>query len=302
MDEGVGAHRVTPMTNGDPDQGQEVADEALADEDLRPVTAPGCWRALSESRALYEAGAFVAASPALRLIGRGDRHPVLVLPGFTATDRSTVALRWFLRGQGYWVHGWSLGRNVGPTQRILDGLDARIQYVFNRHRRPVSIVGWSLGGIYAREVARRHPDAVRQVITLGSPFRMRPDQDRSNAQRMWEAMRPAFADDLGSMLIPESRKTPLHVPATSIYSRRDGVVAWHTCLETVGPFRENIEVTGTHNGMGWNPAVLYAIGDRLAQPEGDWRPFQAPLFLRSWYPRAASYEQERRRRSNVAVA
>jgi pimeloyl-ACP methyl ester carboxylesterase len=285
------------IPRGEP--GADAGDDG-PEPDLRPARAPGCWRTLAESRAVYEAGAFLAASPVLRLLGRGDRHPVLVLPGFTATDRSTEALRWFLRGQGYWVHGWSLGRNLGPTQETLDGLDARLRYVAGRHRRPVSLVGWSLGGIYARELARRHPELTRQVITLGSPFRMHPDRDRSNASRMWEAVKPGFAPELGTLLVPEARKAVLTVPATSIYSRRDGVVAWHTCLESDGPLRENIEVTGTHNGMGWNPAVLYAIADRLAQPEGDWRPFQAPLVLRRWYPRPVSYDVARRRRTPAA--
>ena len=127
---------------------------------------------LLESRAMFEMGAFLAASPLLRIIGRGDRHPVLVLPGFTADDRSTVPLRWFLRSQGYWTHGWHLGSNYGPTRRIIQGLDERILEIYERHERKVTVIGWSLGGIYARMLARRQPDSVRQVITLGSPFRM----------------------------------------------------------------------------------------------------------------------------------
>jgi len=117
----------------------------------RPVEPPNMLYRLAESRAWFELGAFVAAAPLLRVTGRGDRHPVLVLPGFTASDRSTVALRSTLAAQGYWAHGWGLGQNIGPTDDVLDGIQSRLDAVHERHGRPVSIVGWSLGGIYARE-------------------------------------------------------------------------------------------------------------------------------------------------------
>lgn len=253
------------------------------------VPAPPAWLTLLEQRALFELGAFVAASPALRLVGRGDRHPVLVLPGFTASDRSTQPLRWFLRGQGYWVHGWSLGRNLGPTPRVVDGLDARLTYVFGRHRRRVSLVGWSLGGIYARALARRHPHMVRQVITLGSPFQLR-DGDTSAAHALWQRLSPGFDDrTVDELMVPEADKVPLSVPSTAIYSRSDGVVRWYTCLERPGPMRENIEVRGSHSGLGFNPAVLGAVADRLAQREGHWRPFRPPPGAGMLYPRPEHY-------------
>src|SRR5215211_7481947 len=123
-----------------------------------------------EQRAVAELGAMLAASPFLRAYGRGDRHPVFVIPGFTAGDRSTQPLRWSLRQQGYWVHGWRLGANWGPRGGVMEAVDDRLLALHGRHGVKVSIIGWSLGGIYARHLARRHPEAVRQVITLGSPF------------------------------------------------------------------------------------------------------------------------------------
>lgn len=247
----------------------------------RAIPAP--WLTALEGRALFEFGAAQAASPLLRLVGRGDRHPVLVLPGFTADDRSTRSLRRMLRTQGYWTHGWRLGRNLGPTRRVTEGLVERLATVHGRHGQKVSLVGWSLGGIFARELARAFPASVRQVITLGSPFRMTA-LHRSAASGLYEALGPLHAVDLAS-IGAESERPPLEVPATAIYTRTDGIVRWWQCLEADGPQRENIEVRGSHSGLGFNPAVLYAVSDRLAQPADDWRPFHAPPLLRSFYPR-----------------
>jgi hypothetical protein len=93
--------------------------------------------------------------------------------------------------------------------------------------------------------------------------------------------------------VSEDERVPLTVPATSIYSRTDGVVRWHTCIDTQGPLKENIEVRGSHSGLGFNPAVLYVIANRLAQPEDDWRPFEAPPFLRRLFPRPAVWADQR---------
>jgi pimeloyl-ACP methyl ester carboxylesterase len=256
--------------------------------DTKVVEPPPRWLTFLEQRALFELGAFAAASPALRMIGRGDHHPVLVLPGFTTSDRSTVPLRWVLRGQGYWVHGWHLGANLGPTRRIVEGLDDRLREVYERQGRTVSLIGWSLGGIYARQLARRHPQMVRQVITLGSPFRMAPN-DRSAASVLWDELKWRYDQSyLDLLLASEDAREPLAVPATAIYSRSDGIVRWYTCIEAPGPRRENIEVSGSHSGLGVNPAVVLAIADRLAQREGEWRPFQPPCTVRHLYPRPAT--------------
>lgn len=183
---------------------------------------------------------------------------MLVLPGFTADDLSTRPLRRFLRSLGYQVHGWGLGRNVGPTPRILDGIAARAREVHGRTGEHFSIVGWSLGGIYAREIARRTPESVRQVITLGSPF---------------------------GMVAGASR--PLRVPTTAIFSRSDGVAPWQRCREDDGAQRQSIEVVGSHCGLGHHPAVLHVIADRLAQPHGAWTPFRARGIWRPFFPSRA---------------
>ena len=255
----------------------------------RLVRPPSPVLTMLESRAMFEMGAFLAASPLLRLLGRGDRHPVLVLPGFTASDQSTGPLRWFLRSQGYWTHGWRLGANLGPTARVVKGLEDRLEELHARHGRPVSVIGWSLGGIYARALARSHPSLVREVITLGSPFRMETG-DRSAVQGLWDSVSIRFATEVEELQVPEHAKPALTVPATAIYSRSDGIVRWYTCIEDEGPLRESIEVRGSHSGLGVNPSVLLAIADRLAQPEGTWKPFRAPFGMGHLYPRPATYQ------------
>src|SRR3954468_6606225 len=130
----------------------------------------GLLAATEPARALASFGSLAAALPLLSFAPRGDRHPVLVLPGLGASDLSTGTLRSWLGGLGYPVVGWALGRNRGPTQEVLDELPRLLARLHGEHGSPVSIVGQSLGGIYARRLALRAPEQVRQVITLGSPF------------------------------------------------------------------------------------------------------------------------------------
>ncbi len=183
---------------------------------------------------------------------------MLVLPGWLASDWSTRTLRGFLRARGYHVHGWRLGWNLGPSAGVVDGLDARFRELRRRHGRPLSVIGWSLGGIYARELARRHAIDVRRVITLASPFR---DPYATTAARvLGQRSRPT---DLARR---QRLRTAPPVPCTAFYSRSDGIVAWQSCLEEAGPFTENVEVQSSHCGMGHHPSVLLAIAERLARP------------------------------------
>jgi pimeloyl-ACP methyl ester carboxylesterase len=246
---------------------------------------------LLESRAVFELGAAVAASPLLRLINRGDRHPVLILPGFLAGDPSTSPLRSVLRSQGYWAHGWQLGRNLGPTPDVIDGLSERLRSLHARHGRPVSLVGWSLGGIYARRLARQSPDMVRQVITLGSPFRIAESGGRSAVSGLYERLQPSHAVGLEHVMRGDN-EVPPEVPVTAIYTRTDGIVRWWQCIESVGERRENIEVRGSHSGLGFNPAVIYAVSDRLAQSADRWRPFRPPPGSGVLFPSPADWRTD----------
>ena len=249
---------------------------------MTDASAPPLRLYLSEpARAVREYGAFRAAQPLLRSLPHGDGDPVLVLPGLLADDGSTRALRQVLRGLGYRVHGWRLGRNIGPTADIMSGMPERLDSLHQRYGRPVSLIGWSLGGILARDLARKAPDKVRQVITLGSPFRIASPR-QSRAHRNYERYAHLHVEPA---TFPRATEVgPLPVPTTSIYSRYDGIVAWQACLNLPYPQAENIAVKASHCGMGHHPAVLWAVADRLAQPADTWRPFRAPAALAGLFP------------------
>src|SRR5574337_1012839 len=240
-------------------------------------SSPHAWllSVTEPTRAAFECGSLVAAAlPLWRVLANGDGHPVLVLPGLLAGDGSTRPLRCILRRLGYQVHAWHLGRNLGPTDAVLTGMAHRLEELQTRHAAAVSLVGWSLGGIYARGLARRYPSLVRQVIPLGSPCRLvHASLTRlSQTGHEWKDV------------APEYDAPALSVPATSVYSRYDGEVAWQACLDVPSRRAENIAVIGSHLGLGYNPAVIWAIADRLAQPVDKWTKFRPPAMLRLLFP------------------
>lgn len=229
-----------------------------------------------------EFGALLATWPWLRKLPHGDGHPVLVLPGFTAGDPSTLLLRRFLRELDYQVLPWQLGTNTGNAW-LVPMLHRRINAIIKTTDEPFSIVGQSLGGVFARELARSFPSHVRSVITLGSPFRTRDGEGTSAlVRRMFErstALRPEERARLG---LARDDLRPPPVPSTAIYSRGDGVVAWQLCREPDGPANESIEVLGSHTGMSLNPLVLWLVADRLRQHPASWAPLDRKAWRRAW--------------------
>ncbi|MFI5696455.1 esterase/lipase family protein [Kribbella sp. NPDC051586] len=240
------------------------------------------WYLTEPGRSFVDFGQLAAARSVLRTAPRGDGHPVLVLPGLLASDASTTSLRWFLGRLGYPAHRWNLGRNVGPTRAAVDGIRGRLRELSARHGQAVSLIGWSLGGIYARELAREMPFLVRDVITLGSPYRLHGPAG-TPAHRVFRLLSHLHIPD-SEMPPPEHTRPPLLMPVTSVYSERDGIVPWQACIETPGPRRQNVAVTGSHLGYGHNPAVLWLAADRLALAPGHWQPFVPPEALARHYP------------------
>ena len=241
------------------------------------VRAPNALLMMLEGRAPWEYAALIAARPWLRKLPAGDGHPVLVFPGLGAHDFTTLPLRHFLEERGYVPYPWKQGFNFGPRDGVLQGCRDQAETIYQRHQRPMSIIGWSLGGVYARELAKEMPDRTRCVITLGTPFAGHPRA--TNAWRFYELMSGKSVED--EAVIAQVREAP-PVPTTSIYSRSDGIVAWQCSVNEEGPLAENVALHASHVGMGMNPLAMYVIADRLAQPSGEWKHFDASG-ARRWF-------------------
>jgi pimeloyl-ACP methyl ester carboxylesterase len=248
-------------------------------DDIRP---PSPLLFAIESRGILGIPNLLPAAPFLAAAPRGVPQPVIVLPGMGGGDRSTVAIRRYLKFLGYQAHGWNRGRNIRPAGADLLAVAAQIRSLHEATGKPVSLVGWSRGGIIAREATRLAPEAVRMVITLGSPFAA---PGATNVMSSWRLITGE------KFLAPDAEQLrrlaqSLPVPSTSIYSRTDGVVAWEACLEIEGPLRESVEVRGSHIGLGFNPSAFWIIADRLAQPLGTWKPFRPGPLVAAIFPKA----------------
>ncbi|NDP63706.1 MAG: alpha/beta hydrolase [Polaromonas sp.] len=232
---------------------------------------PSAWLLALEVRAIWEFSALLPAWPLLNRAPRGDGHPVVVFPGLTAHDISTAPLRRYLQLLNHSACGWDQGFNFGPRRGVLDEARDQLVRTFESTGRKISLLGWSLGGIYARELAKELPHMVRGVITLGTPFA--GSHKSTHAWRLYElASGRRIEQESQSYNLPKAPP----VPTTSIYSRTDGVVAWQGSVQspsTENPQTENIEVLASHVGLGFNPGAWWAIANRLAQPEGQWSPF-----------------------------
>jgi len=229
-----------------------------------------------------EPGRFSVELPASLLVDvltpapdQGMGRPVLVIPGFSSPDAATRRCRSHLRRLGYRAHGWGLGRNHGLTDEIIDGVLARFDDLHAEYGEPVSVVGWSFGGLLARWVAHQRPDAVRMVVCLGSPYR--PEGEHTRTTPLFERSARTHGLSERAFEVVDTLRGPLPVPVSVIYSRTDGIVNWRACALTdaeldAGP-GDNISVPSSHVGLLTNPLSLAVLADRLAQDPTDWQPF-----------------------------
>jgi pimeloyl-ACP methyl ester carboxylesterase len=240
----------------------------------RPIKAPSVALLALEMRVYWEFAAGLISWPLLRLAPKGDGHPVLVFPGLGAGNLSTLLLRQFLKDRGYAARTWRFNRNLGPRPGVISGCLEQVADLYQWYGQKVTLIGWSLGGFYAREIAKIMPDAVRSVITLATPFNGPP-----KANNAWYFYEFFTGKKVGEEMFNTILSEPPPLPTTSIYSKSDGIVSWQSCLQDESAKTENIEVIASHLGMGAHPFTLFVIADRLAQAEDDWQPFKLSRLL-----------------------
>lgn len=241
-------------------------------EKTHDIPPPGPLLMALELRAPWEFWSLIPSWPLLARAPAGDGHPVIIFPGLSASDGSTLPMRSYLQNVGYDISGWNQGFNFGPRAGILQTAIRQVLDTCQATGQKVSLVGWSLGGIYARELAKELPDHVRSVITMGTPFSA--SHTSTNAWRLFQL---TSGKDITQEMQNFNLAAAPSVPTTSIFSRTDGVVAWPASIQKASqanPNTENIEVIASHLGLGINPSAWWAVADRLAQPEGQWKPFE----------------------------
>ena len=223
---------------------------------------PNLLLALSDGpRALADVAVLNVAAPLLRKLPRAKRQQsVMVIPGFLGSDLGNGPLIRYLQHLGYNAAGWGQGRNLGPESFSDISFRESMEPLIEAGNGRVSLVGHSLGGIYAREIARSDPEQVQQVITLGSPFG-KGRRNASHVNRLYQQLNPRPNDREND----DNLATPPPVPTTAIYTKADGVVNWRTSLQSGDNHQvHNIEVLGSHIGLNLNAAVWYWIAKKLA--------------------------------------
>jgi pimeloyl-ACP methyl ester carboxylesterase len=213
-------------------------------------------------RALADAAILTMSSPLLRRL-KPARHPqsVMVIPGFLGDDRGNAPLIKFLQRLGHTASGWGQGRNLGAQGFSQDQLRETMEPLIAAGNGKIALIGHSLGGIYAREIARAAPELVSQVITLGSPFGA-GRQHASRVSRLYQRLNPQVVD----RHIDDNLSLPPPVPTTAIYTKADGIVNWRTSRQSGAfPHVHNIEVLGSHIGLNRNAAVWYWVAKKLAE-------------------------------------
>lgn len=241
--------------------------------------APPLLLLMLETRSVFEFSSFLSLRMLMRHFPKGDGHPVIVYPGFLGAEGSTKPMRGLLKDLGYKVYDWGMGRNVSFNAEREAEMHDRLRKIYDKHGKKVSLVGWSLGGVFAREIAKAHPEYVRQVISLGSPIS--GPRYAARAKPLFEALNGKPTAETQERIKHLSEAPP--VPCSSIFSKTDGVVHWQGSIQNTSEQSENIEVPASHIGLGVNPLVMYVLAERLAQREGAWKPFMTKGFRRLAY-------------------
>jgi hypothetical protein len=216
---------------------------------------------LREVRAPFEFASLAFHAHALSNAPKGNAEAVMLVPGYLADDYSMRPLGAYLKYLGYDVYYTELGRNMGKVNTDMMRLGKRVESVSQAlDAKKVTLIGWSLGGVLTREVARLFPDVVQQVLTLGTPIVGGPKFTSVGKRyaKLNNIDLEAFELD-----VHQRNSIGLTQPVTSIYSKSDGVVGWQASVDIYNQQAINIEVNGSHMGLGVNPKVWLTIADVL---------------------------------------
>lgn len=222
-------------------------------------TPPAIWHSLAELRVPLEIASLALHWPFLPKRKAEAGQSVMLLPGFATGEQSMVALKHYLESLGYHVEHWGLGKNQGNVPKLLPLVIEQVNTMSKRRGRKIHLIGWSLGGYLAREVARDHPELVHQVITMGSPIIGGPKYtsiSRISSQRGLDL-------DAVEQRIAERYNVPITVPLTVIYSPIDGVVPMNSAIDHWSPTVTHHKVWASHLGMGFHPQVLKHVAETL---------------------------------------
>ena len=239
--------------------------------DESKIKLPSIARMIAEPFGLTELVNVIPAWGILESLPNGNGEPVMVIPGLTTNDISTTIVRKFLKFKGFNVYGWELGVNIKYSDSLEEKLIKRIDDIYQKHQQKVSIIGWSLGGITMRLLAKHEPKNIKQLIALGAP--VAKITGATNVTWWYQLLTQEKTEDFNQQWAKDISAKPT-MPSTSIYSKTDGMVSWEYCMDwETGPQTQNIEVLCNHLGFGMTPTVWYILVDRLRQPEDNWQHF-----------------------------
>lgn len=243
-----------------------VNDSGLETAGVLPTCKPPArLNAFLEARVPLEIAGLMLASPALALAPRSRSRPIMLLPGYMADEQSMAPLAAYLRFLGYRVYDWASGRNRGGVDALVERVGNRVEALVESEGEALTVVGWSLGGVVAREIARTRSKKVAEVITMGTPIKGGPK---------YTSIGSAFASSRGIDLdrfeweVHRRNCIGLTQPITAIYSKLDGIVGWEAAIDSYNAQARNVEVYGTHLGLGINPRVWSVVADTLAKDQG----------------------------------
>jgi esterase/lipase len=204
---------------------------------------------------------FPFKTPDLLTAPRGDGRKIVLLPGFTLPEMALLPLATYLKYLGYDASTWGLGINGGDVDDLTERFSARVTKMVETSSQPVTLIGWSLGGVIARETARLNSEAVREIITMGTPLIGGP---KYTAVGQLYALREGLDLDEFELEVHDRNAVGLSQPLTVIFSKSDGVVGWKAAQDVYNPQARHVEVRSTHMALGANAKVWRIIADTLA--------------------------------------